>query len=226
MTDNSKLIELAPPILYSYRRCPYAMRARLAIASSGIVVELREIELRHKPEAMLSISPKGTVPVLQLENGSVIAESLDIMLWALRQNDPNCWLNPVNLAQAKLLVQWNDNEFKYFLDRYKYADRHPEYPKHYYRQQCEPFLAELQRRLNQNQYLCGDHFSLSDAAILPFIRQFAAVGADWFGNAPYPAVNQWLNQFLSSRLFARIMTKYQTWEPNNQGNIFTGEGCL
>lgn len=123
------------PILYSFRRCPYAMRARLAIAYAVVAVELREIELRNKPQAMLLISPKGTVPVLQLENGKVLDESLAIMLWALQQNDPEHWLKVSCLANAKALIRRNDEQFKYYLDRYKYADRYPAYSELYYRQQ-------------------------------------------------------------------------------------------
>ncbi|MEY4210086.1 MAG: hypothetical protein RLZ92_465, partial [Pseudomonadota bacterium] len=117
------------PIFYSFRRCPYAMRARLAIASSGVMVELREIELKHKPDAMLIASPKGTVPVLVLEDGLVIDESFDIMRWALQQNDPNNWLSSLNADEIKQLIAFNDGEFKQALDRYKYADRYPEFPE-------------------------------------------------------------------------------------------------
>lgn len=155
------------PVLYSFRRCPYAMRARLAIRHAMIKVELREIELRSKPTQMLAASPKGTVPVLVLADGAVIDESLDIMRWALQQNDPGEWLQ-VNDFEA--LIQTNDSSFKYNLDRYKYADRYPEYPAGFYRQQGELFLAELERRLMRTQYLCGSYFSIADAAIAPFIR--------------------------------------------------------
>ncbi|MDO9168745.1 MAG: glutathione S-transferase [Methylobacter sp.] len=185
------MIELAltpRPIFYSFRRCPYAMRARLAIAITRVVVELREVELRDKPAAMLAVSPKGTVPVLQLENGEVIDESLDIMFWALRQNDAEHWLNSAWLQNAVQLIRRNDEEFKYHLDRYKYADRYPAYSELYYRQQGELFLTDLERRLNQSQFLCGDYFTLADAAILPFIRQFAAVNSAWFERSPYPAL--------------------------------------
>lgn len=212
-----------PPVLFSFRRCPYAMRARLAIAEAGVVVDLREIELRNKPQEMLAVSPKGTVPVLALANGSVIDESLDIMFWALAQNDPVGWLETAHLNDAKQLIAWNDGEFKYHLDRYKYADRYPEFSGPHYRQQGELFLTELELRLNQNQYLCGHHFSLADAAILPFIRQFAAVDANWFERSPYPAIRQWLNHFLASELFAVVMTKYPPWKPNDPGKLFSGE---
>ncbi|WP_340123495.1 glutathione S-transferase [Methylobacter svalbardensis] len=220
------MIELAlttRPIFYSFRRCPYAMRARLAIAITGVVVELREIELRDKPGAMLTVSPKGTVPVLQLENGEVIDESLDIMFWALRQNDAEHWLNSAWLQNAVQLIRRNDEEFKYHLDRYKYADRYPAYSELYYRQQGELFLTDLERRLNQSQFLCSDYFALADATILPFIRQFAAVDSEWFESSPYPAVKQWLNSFLTSKLFGVAMTKYQFWKPYDPVLFFGSE---
>ncbi len=200
------------PILYSFRRCPYAMRARLAIAYAGVAVELREVELRNKPQAMLLISPKATVPVLQLESGRVLDESLDIMLWALQQNDPEHWLNAAGLGHAKALIQRNDEQFKYYLDRYKYADRYPAYSELYYRQQGELFLAELEDLLTQRAYLCGEYFSLADAALLPFIRQFCAVDPIWFKSSPYPLIRQWLNNFLASSLFEQVMTKYPCWQ--------------
>ena len=212
MNDLAISPKQTQPILYSFRRCPYAMRARLAIAYAGVTVELREIELRNKPQAMLLISPKGTVPVLQLENGKVLDESLDIMLWALQQNDPEHWLKVASLANAKALVRRNDEKFKYYLDRYKYADRYPVYSELYYRQQGELFLADLEGLLTQSVFLCGEHFSLADAAILPFIRQFCAVDPLWFKASPYPLLRQWLNHFLASSLFKQVMTKYPYWQ--------------
>ena len=209
LTPNTKQIL---PILYSFRRCPYAMRARLAIAYANVAVELREVELRNKPQAMLLVSPKATVPVLQLENGRVLDESLDIMLWALQQNDPEHWLKAAGLDHAKALIRGNDEPFKYYLDRYKYADRYPAYSELYYRQQGELFLADLESLLTQRTYLSGDQFSLADAAILPFIRQFCAVEPAWFKDSPYPALRQWLNDFLASSLFEQVMTKYPYWQ--------------
>jgi glutathione S-transferase len=208
------------PVLYSFRRCPYAMRARLAIATAQISVELREIELSNKPNALLLASPKGTLPVLQLHNGDIIDESLNIMLWALQQNDPEHWLETGGIKQAEQLIQWNDGEFKYYLDRYKYSDRYPERSELEYRQQGELFLAELERRLNQQSFLGGHHFALADAAILPFVRQFSVVDTVWFKESPYPALQQWLNQFLSSHRFDKVMTKYPPWKPDDQLQLF------
>lgn len=179
------------------------------------MVELREIELRNKPEAMLLVSPKGTVPVLVLGNGQVIDESLDIMVWALQQHDPEHWL-----ASADPLVEWNDGEFKYYLDRYKYADRFPDFSARDYRQQAERFLAELERQLIRHAYLCGDHFSITDAAILPFIRQFAAVDSVWFEAAPYPAVQRWLQEFLAGKHFKAVMSQYAPWKPGDPPRLW------
>jgi glutathione S-transferase len=201
------------PILYSFRRCPYAIRARLAITYAGIPVEIREVQLKQKPEQMVAISPKGTVPVLQLPGGKVIDESLDIMHWALAQNDPDNWLNAGEGAER--LIQWNDGEFKYFLDRYKYADRYPEFPESYYRSQGEIFLAELERKLSQDPYLGGSRFSIVDAAIFPFIRQFAAVDGLWLDSSEYQHLNEWLNRLLSSDLFISVMVKYSAWKIKN-----------
>jgi glutathione S-transferase len=200
-------LKSALPILYSFRRCPYAIRARLAITYSGIPVEIREVQLKQKPEHMLAISPKGTVPVLQLPDGKVIDESLDIMHWALAQNDPENWLD-IGEDEEKL-IRWSDGEFKYFLDRYKYADRYPEFPASYYRKEGEKFLAELESNLNQNRYLSGSRFSLADAAILPFVRQFAAVDSNWFVSSAYRQVNCWLTEILTTDLFISVMAKTQ-----------------
>ncbi|MGZ8151999.1 MAG: glutathione S-transferase [Methylovulum sp.] len=223
MTKLTLAAKQPPPIFYSFRRCPYAMRARMAIASAGIIVELREIELCHKPEQMLTVSPKGTVPVLLLQNGEVIDESLDIMYWALRQNDPEHWLESRRRQNTESLILRNDGEFKICLDRYKYADRYPEYPRIYYRQQAELFLTKLERRLTQSRFLCGDHFAFADATIAPFIRQFAAVDSDWFENSPYLALNQWLKAFLASGLFTAVMMKYQPWMPGDPLLFFGSE---
>jgi len=199
------------PILYSFRRCPYAMRARLAIIRAGIAVELREVQLRNKPQAMLTASPKGTVPVLVLPNGAVIDESLDIMQWALAINDPQDWLS--SQTEVHALISHNDGEFKYYLDRYKYADRYPEHSAEHYRNQGELFLTKLEALLQKTAFLLGQHFGLADAAIAPFIRQFAAVNSDWFSTAPYPALRTWLQDFLDSALFNDVMQQYQPWEP-------------
>ena len=158
---------------------------------------------------MLAISPKGTVPVLQLPDGKVIDESLDIMNWTLAQHDPEHWLDTGE--ESETLIQWNDGDFKYYLDRYKYADRYPEFPESYYRSQAELFLAELEGKLSQSLYLGGSHFSLLDAAIFPFIRQFAAVDNQCFIELGYQSLNNWFNEILASDLFVSAMVKYPIW---------------
>jgi len=177
----------------------------MAIANAGIPVEIREVDLKNKPEQLLAISPKGTVPVLQLANGSVIEESLDIMHWALTQHDPQHWLRFGN--EADTLIKWNDGDFKYYLDRYKYADRYPGFTKAHYRQQAKVFLTELEARLTASRYLCGNDFCLADAAIFPFIRQFASVDKSWFSASAFRALNHWLKVILATELFALVMTK-------------------
>ena len=196
------------PILYTFRRCPYAMRARLAITYAGIEVEHREILLKAKPQAMLNVSPKGTVPVLVLEGGQVIDESLDIMLWALQQHDPKDWLS--HQAQALTLIDINDNTFKPWLDKYKYAERFPEHSKAYYRKQGETFLQTLETLLAQHTFLHASQPSLADYAIFPFIRQFAFVDKTWFEQT-YPKLQAWLSQHLQSSLFEKIMAKQPLW---------------
>ncbi|WP_026361911.1 glutathione S-transferase [Methylotenera sp. 1P/1] len=199
------------PILYSYRRCPYAMRARMALHVSNIQVEIREISLRDKPTHMLQMSPKGTVPVLVLENGLVLEQSLDIMMWALQQHDPEGWLH----ANHEQTMQWitnNDGDFKQALDHYKYPERFPEQPQVVYRVQCEIFLQTLESALQAQPYLMGQQVSIADIAIFPFIRQFAAVDATWFSQSPYVAVAQWLSAWVESTLFVSIMQKYPVYQ--------------
>lgn len=212
------------PILYSFRRCPYAMRARLAIDAAQLCVELREVELRNKPEFLRLASPKATVPVLVLANAQVIDESLDIMQWALLQHDPEAWLANGPSAQTQFLLDWNDTDFKYYLDRYKYADRYPEFSELDYRQQGERFLIELEQRLTRQPYVLGEGFTWLDAAILPFIRQFAAVDEAWFQQSPYPALRCWLIEFLNSTRFQRVMNKYVPWKMGDEPIWFCQAG--
>ena len=201
------------PILYSFRRCPYAIRARLAIKASGIAVELREVLLADKPKEMLRCSPKGTVPVLQLVDGTVIDESREIIDWALQQCDPDGWLpkTEVEITETNRLIKINDNEFKQHLDHYKYADRFPEAPMEYYREQAEPFLQRLESNLSRNKFLITDSISLSDIAIFPFIRQFAFVDKSWFDQSDYKKLQNWLDYFITMNLFADVMKKYPRW---------------
>lgn len=196
------------PVLYSFRRCPYAIRSRLALQYAGQMVDLQEVSLRDKPPEMLAISPKGTVPVLQLADGTVLEESLDIMLWALRKDDPSQLLPAADeLPETLALIAANDGDFKHWLDRYKYAVRHPEHSPEYYRQQGEVFLQQLEQRLSQTTYLSGEQITLSDIAIVPFVRQFAFVDKAWFDAADYPALQRWLENWLASDVFLRVMAK-------------------
>ena len=214
------MITQSHPILYSFRRCPYAMRARLALHSSAQTVEFRELVLRNKPEHMCEISPKATVPVLQLANGHVIDESLDVMLWALAVNDPALWLAPElgNKEQMLALIQLCENDFKSHLDRYKYANRYEDADPARHRSQALNFINELNGRLAKTPYLFGNRPALADYAIAPFIRQFANTDIDWFMQTPYPALHAWLDWFLQSDPFTTIMEKLQPWQP---GDVIT-----
>ncbi|MFT6917287.1 MAG: glutathione S-transferase [Motiliproteus sp.] len=210
------------PILYTFRRCPYAIRARLAIAYSGQAIVWREVLLKEKPAELLRLSPKATVPVLQLVDGRIIDESLDIMRWALALGDQKGWLakEPDRQALILALIQENDIQFKPSLDRYKYADRNPEFSAEEYRQQGEQFLAHLERRLTQTPYLAGATKTLADAAIFPFIRQFASVDPEWFQEAPYPRVRGWLQRWLASELFQEVMPKHPPWREGDEPRVF------
>ncbi len=210
------------PVFYSFRRCPYAMRARLALQYSGVKVELREIVLNDKPEEILSLTKEATVPVLELQDGRVIDESWDIMLWAIRQNDPDSWLGEgeSRLFEAEIMVEMNDYSFKTDLDHYKYADRYPEHPLEYYRSLGEEYLQDLEDALTESRYLLGEKISIADIAIFPFIRQFAFVDKAWFDQAPYPKLHVWLQTFLDSSLFDSIMLKLPAWKQDDEAVIF------
>ena len=208
------------PCLYSFRRCPYAMRARLGLLFAEQQVELREVFLKNKPPQMLDISPKGTVPVLQLIDGTVIEQSREIMLWALEQNDPQNLLDKPVFNQANALIDQNDNEFKYWLDRYKYADRHLEMTQEEYRQRGEVFLQRLEKQLEKHAYLLGDKVTVADIGIMPFVRQFAHVDRNVFYDFPYPNLQRWLQDWLQHPLFLQAMTKFKPWEEGNELVVF------
>ncbi|WP_349276366.1 glutathione S-transferase [Polaromonas hydrogenivorans] len=209
------------PVLYSFRRCPYAMRARMAIAVSGQRCELREVLLKNKPPEMLSASPKATVPVLVLTDGTVIEQSLEIMLWALAQNDPQGWLasDGAGLEAQQALIAVNDGAFKQHLDRYKYPSRYPhEHAGHeqefvqMHRLGAAGWLLELEGRLLRHLWLFGPAASLADIAILPFVRQFAHTDAAWFAAQPWAHLAGWLARWESGALFAQVMEKYPPWQ--------------
>ncbi|MBD9601270.1 glutathione S-transferase [Pseudomonas sp. PDM10] len=195
--------------LYSFRRCPYAMRARMALRYSGVAVNIVEVSLKAKPAEMLALSSKGTVPVLNVD-GQVIDESLAIMHWALAQNDPQDWLLKDDPAGQQLiagLIEENDQVFKVHLNRYKYAERYPEQPMTVYRAEGEVFLRRLDELLEGRDFLLAEHPSLADVALMPFVRQFAHVDREWFGQTPYRRLQAWLQRFLESELFIGVMAK-------------------
>ena len=220
LTVKKNMTAYSLSCLYSFRRCPYAMRARLGLLFADLPVELREITLKNKPAKMLAISPKGTVPVLQLADGVVIEESRDIMEWALEQQDPQELLNPKTLHQGNTLIEQNDQEFKHWLDRYKYADRHLEMTQTEYRQKGEAFLQILEALLTKNTYLLGDSVTIADIGIMPFVRQFAHVDRDVFYSLPYPKLQIWLKNWLAHPLFIQAMTKFQPWQDGDEPVIF------
>ncbi|HGM5579425.1 TPA: glutathione S-transferase N-terminal domain-containing protein [Pseudomonas putida] len=196
-------------ILYSFRRCPWAMRARLALRYAGCDVEIREVSLKDKPAELLALSPKGTVPVLDTGE-RVLEESLDIMRWALAYNDPQDWqlqANPQAAERGEALIVRNDRDFKAQVNLYKYAERYPQHSREHYRHQAEVWLAELEGLLENRPFLLADHPSLADAALLPLLRQFAGVEPQWFAEAAYPRLRSWLQGWLASDLFKAIMAR-------------------
>ena len=202
------------PVLYSFRRCPYCMRAHMALKYAGIKVELREVDLNNYPAQALAISPKATVPVLHLPDGRIIDESWDILKWALEQNDPDNWAgdNNEHALDAEILIETNDFSFKDDLDHYKYADRHPEHSEQHYRQACEQFIEELEEMLSEHSYLLADRLSLADIGVIPFVRQFAHVDKAWFDQSPYPNVRRWLNTMIETTLFQQVFQKHANWQ--------------
>ena len=213
------------PILWSFRRCPYAMRARLAIAAAGIAVELREILLRDKPAAFLAASAKATVPGLQCPGGRVIDQSRDIMFWALDQHDPDGWLAPVhaNRDYVEAFFERLDGPFKTHLDRYKYASRFDPDEALAHRRSGAATLAGFEQLLTGQPALSGAHPGLLDFASLPFVRQFRIADPDWFDAQPWPHLHSWLADFLNSPRFAAIMRKYSPWQEGAPGVSFPSD---
>ena len=205
-------------MLYSFRRCPYAMRARMALYVSGQECEHREVLLRNKPAEMFALSPKATVPVLEVTKGQVIDESLDIMLWALERNDPLGWLDPEEGSKQDMLdlIVRIEDEFKPHLDRYKYSSQYENADPDFHRAEAEKMIIELNERLSQSDYLFGAKSSLADFAIAPFIRQFANTDRDWFDQLPYAALHKWLAGILVSEVFVTIMRKYPPWQASDE----------
>ena len=206
------------PILYSFRRCPYAMRARMALVASGAEVMLREVLLKGKPAELLAASPKATVPVLVLSDGRVVEESLDVMQWALENRDPLNWLEGEALESD--WISACDGDFKHWLDRYKYSERYPEHTAEDYRQKAETFVQKLEDWLSVSDWVGGDAANAVDVALFPFVRQFVGVDPSWWQQAPYPKVRLWLENWLNSALFSAIMAKYPRWESGQPGERF------
>ncbi|MGB3385112.1 MAG: glutathione S-transferase [Marinomonas sp.] len=210
------------PILYSFRRCPYAIRARYCLAILGVRVKLREVVLKAKPNALLSLGGSSTVPQLLTQNGERLPQSLDVIFWSLAQTENHSLaasLWPLQKTAQQKIVSWlnyNDRFFKYWLDRYKYADRHPDFSEQYYRMRGEVFLARLEARLSARAFIMGDQMSLADICLFPFIRQFAAVDSDWFNASKYEKVKGWLSGFLMSESFSEVMKKYPAWEEGQE----------
>jgi glutathione S-transferase len=208
-------------VLYSFRRCPYAIRARLALLQAGVVVELREVDLKRKPSELLAISPEATVPVLDLGGGEVLTQSLDIVRWALGQHDPDSWLARGDLARDTHLVALTDSDFKQGLDRTKYPERFPGQNPDTARATAERCLIEpLETALAGSAYLGGDAPNWADAAVFPFVRQFAAIDAARWASSPWPATQHWLASWQCSPLFAASMVKTPVWQTGSAGPRF------
>ena len=208
------------PVLYSFRRCPYAMRARMAIAISETPVRLREILLRDKPDEMIAASSKGTVPVL-IEGDRIIDESLDVMDWALARKDPEGWLT--HREAATPLLKENDGPFKHHLDRYKYSTRYEGADRNAHRAEGLMFLEKLEQRLSERRYIFGDMRSFADIAVFPFVRQFRIADEKWFDAAPIPNVQRWLTALMGSDLFSSVMKKYPLWKDSGEEFGFPAE---
>lgn len=211
------------PLLYSFRRCPYAIRARLALAQAGVAVRTVEVDLKHKPPDLLAVSPRATVPVLVLPAGQVLTESLDIMRWALAQHDPTGWLQSPQPERDEFLIKTTDTAFKYWLDRYKYNELHPDQSREHYRQQAvDVLIAPLEEALSHaGPCLGGTRPVMADAAIFPFVRQFAAVEPAWWASSQFTATQVWLQSWLASDLFLGVMRKQPVADGVCQAGVFS-----
>tara|TARA_Y200000002_G_scaffold116039_1_gene94971 strand:- start:41 stop:691 length:651 start_codon:yes stop_codon:yes gene_type:complete len=211
------------PILYSFKRCPYAMRARMALYLSNTVVELREVSLRDKPQSMLEISPKGTVPVLILDDGNVIDESIEIIEWCIKKKK-NIFTETLNSDQELFTedaIKLFDEKFKFHLDRYKYATRYEDVDEILHRESCVEILKTMENKISNKFFFYTDHLNKIDICILPFIRQFRIANPEWFDNhIEFPKVQKWLDNFLKSSILEEIMVSHEVWKKNNTAIFF------
>ncbi len=217
------LNEFDLPILYSLRRCPYAIRGRMGIALSKQQVLLREIITKDKPSELLASSAKGTVPVLVLPDGQIIEQSLDVMNWALQQNDPQDLLrssNPTLNQQVHQLIKVNDDEFIGHLEKYRASVRYRNIDKEQRRQDCEGFISKLEALLTDQAYFFGETPSLADFAVMPFVSQFVRVEKKWFVQSEYQNVGRWLRTHLDSKLYTQVMKQYPLWNETKQDCLF------
>ncbi|MEG3221707.1 glutathione S-transferase [Vibrio gigantis] len=211
------------PILYSLRRCPYAMRGRMGIALSKQKVLLREIVTKDKPSELLASSPKGTVPVLVLPNGQIIEQSIEVMNWALKHNDPQDLLrssNPTLSEQIQQLIRINDDDFIGHLEKYRASVRYRNIDVELRRHACEVFISQLEARLTNQPYLFGETPSLADFAVMPFVSQFVRVEKKWFVKSEYQNVGRWLRTHLDSKLYTQVMKQYPLWNETKQDCLF------
>ena len=211
------------PILYSFKRCPYAMRARMALCLSKTIVELREVRLRNKPQSMLEISPKGTVPVLLLDDGSVIDESIEIIEWCIN-NKKDMFKDTLNKDQELFTedaIKLFDEKFKFHLDRYKYASRYENVDAASHKDACLDILKTLDKNINNTKWFFTNNINKIDISVLPFIRQFRIADPEWFdANQDIPNIQIWLKNFLQSKLLNIVMVNFEVWEPNNPIKLF------
>jgi glutathione S-transferase len=217
------------PVLYSFRRCPYAMRARMSLLLAGITVELREVALKNKPAELLALSPKATLPVLELTDGRVLEESLDIMRWAWQAIKNDSAVESVSeqeIRELLLPLEQGEGSFKILLDKYKYAERHPERTAHAYRTDAEEYLYKLAKQLGEKKFLFGEQWSFADVAIAPFIRQFMRIDQEWFNQSDHQSVRHWLMRILESKEFQLCMKKVKPWHADSKPVIFSADAIL
>ena len=205
------------PILYSFKRCPYAMRARLALKLANIQCELREVRLNNKPKHMLEVSPKGTVPILILED-KIIDESIEIINWALDQN--NIFKDNISSEQIKIteqIIDIFDNKFKYHLDRYKYSNRYENADKKFHQKECLDILIDFEKVISDGNWFFGNELNKLDISILPFLRQFRIADPHWFDSLKQiPKIQNLLYNFLDSNLLNQIMFSYEVWGASSE----------